>query len=100
MAPEMLDLNKTKFSKATDVFAYGVLMWEITTQEKPEVHVDEKTTTRLWGQPIDTDVHTFPDYMLKLLPLCWKEDHHERPTITEIIEQLPKGQYIVFINCT
>ena len=51
-APEMLGLDRCKFSKATDIYAYGVLMWEITTQEKPQVREDPRTTciARLWGQ--------------------------------------------------
>ena len=86
-APEMLESRE--FSKATDIFAYGVLMWEITTQEKPELRKDH------WGQPINRFTHTFPDYVQKLLPLCWKKQPRDRLTIKQIIEQLPQGELSV-----
>ena len=97
MAPEMLSLDGSTFSKATDIYAYGVLMWEITTQDEPQIRIDHTAKTRLWGQLIPND-HTFPDYVLKLLPLCWKEADSERPTITDIMEQFPKG--IFFLQCS
>ena len=98
MAPEMLNLDRSTFSKATDIYAYGVLMWEITTQEVPQVRIDPITKTRLWGQLIDTDIHTFPDYVLELLKRCWKEDHRQRPTISAIIDELPEGKFILFVS--
>ena len=89
MAPELS--IEGKFSLATDIYAYGVLMWEITTQEVPK-SLEYARDAYVWGQTIDTITHTFPEYVEKLLPHCWKVDRHGRPTITQIIEQLPQGK--------
>ncbi|XP_072022690.1 uncharacterized protein [Amphiura filiformis] len=84
MAPELL--MSSKFSTASDIYAFGVLIWEITTQEMPTAHQDVRGA-RIWGQPIR---YTFPIYMEDLLPLCWKIDRHDRPTIDGVIARLPK----------
>ncbi|XP_072022691.1 mitogen-activated protein kinase kinase kinase 12-like [Amphiura filiformis] len=84
MAPELL--MSSKFSTASDIYAFGVLIWEITTQEMPTAHQDVRGA-RIWGQPIR---YTFPIYMEDLLPLCWKIDRHDRPTIDGVIARLPQ----------
>ena len=91
MAPEMIEM--CKYSLKTDIFAFGVLIWEITTQEEPKVRKDARDNTRLWGQPMNTRTHIFPDYVVNLLPFCWKVNRKQRPTIAKIIEQLPQGKH-------
>ncbi|XP_072041476.1 mitogen-activated protein kinase kinase kinase 20-like [Amphiura filiformis] len=87
MAPELL--MSSKFSTASDIYAFGVLIWEITTQEMPTAHQDVRGA-RIWGQPISNIRHTFPRYVEDLLPLCWKIDRHDRPTIDGVIARLPQ----------
>ena len=37
MAPEVIDMAQTKFTLKTDVFSFGVLMWEVQMCEAPDL---------------------------------------------------------------
>ena len=100
MAPELLIPSGGVFSTATDIYAYGVLIWEITTQEEPQSRLDAKGA-RLYGQSMSSVRHSLPGYVANLLPLCWKMDRHDRPTIEEIITQHLQGisMFLIDLPC-
>lgn len=84
MAPECL--IEQKFTKKSDVWSFGVVMWEVMSycQEKPYVGVEPffmkehlASGARL-RQPDSCD-----DSMYKLMNQCWQMRPEERPTFHE-----------------
>ncbi|XP_006621363.1 tyrosine-protein kinase Dnt isoform X1 [Apis dorsata] len=79
-------LNKT-FSTASDVWAFGVLLWELTTlAQQPYVEVDAfemasylRDGYRL-AQPINC-----PDELFAVMAYCWAMSADERPTFSQLI---------------
>ncbi|KAK8573320.1 hypothetical protein V6N13_100122 [Hibiscus sabdariffa] len=90
MAPELLNGNGTRVSEKVDVFSFGILMWEILTEEEPYANMHcgaiiggiVKNTLR---PPVPE--HCDPDWR-KLMEQCWSPDPESRPSFTEIVNRL------------
>ena len=88
MAPE--SIQQQQFSKQTDVYSFGITIWELLTGQDPYPDVD----------PVSTAVEVLvkgrrpklADYMpkaiQKLMEACWQEDPEKRPKFQEIINIL------------
>ncbi|XP_076038804.1 tyrosine-protein kinase RYK-like isoform X2 [Oratosquilla oratoria] len=78
------------FSTASDVWSYGVLLWELTTlAQQPYVEVDEcemseylRDGYRL-SQPLNC-----PDDLYKVMAFCWAIHPHDRPHAKLILDYL------------
>nr|CAH7739174.1 unnamed protein product [Callosobruchus chinensis] len=78
-------LHKT-FSPASDVWSFGVLVWELTTlAQQPYIEIDPfemaaylKDGYRL-AQPINC-----PDELFAVMAYCWAMSAEERPTFTQL----------------
>ncbi|XP_018579524.1 mitogen-activated protein kinase kinase kinase 11 isoform X3 [Anoplophora glabripennis] len=88
MAPEVI--KNSTFSKASDVWSYGVLLWELLTGETPYKGID--TLAVAYGVavnkltlPIPT---TCPQPWRELMEKCWESDPHRRPSFELILEDL------------
>ncbi|XP_049272533.1 hepatocyte growth factor receptor [Rhipicephalus sanguineus] len=113
MAPESLE--KGIYNHKTDVWSYGVLLWELITRgvtPYPEVDnwdiVDFLKQGRRMKQP-----SFCPDEMYAIMLRCWQDDHKKRPSfaklvtdITNILASLEKkkrnkrlGLNVTYINC-
>jgi serine/threonine protein kinase len=86
MAPEQLE--RTAYSRASDVFAFGVLLYEIFARSAPwpglsNVHV---ITAVLKGTRM-----TVPDAAAEfrtLMDQCWTEDPRARPSMQDVMQSL------------
>lgn len=94
-APECLTVNP-KFTPASDIYAFGMIMWEIVTGSKP--FADVKTEREKYilemaskGQretlPLDVD----PCYR-DLIEACWQTNPSKRPSLETVIERLEAYQ--------
>ena len=75
LAPEILKSNETKvssYTEDTDVFSYGMLIFEICTRHSPYEWV--------------TIPATCPKDLSDLMQLCWETNPEERPTIDRILK--------------
>ncbi|XP_069956488.1 mitogen-activated protein kinase kinase kinase 10-like isoform X4 [Cherax quadricarinatus] len=88
MAPEVI--KTSTFSKASDVWSYGVVLWELLTGESPYKGIDTLAIAygvamnKLW-------LHipsTVPTNWRKLMEGCWELDPHARPVFEEILSKL------------
>ncbi|XP_077394810.1 mitogen-activated protein kinase kinase kinase 9 [Festucalex cinctus] len=88
MAPEVI--RSSTFSKGSDVWSYGVLLWELLTGEVPFRGIDGLAVAygvamNKLALPIPS---TCPEPFARLMEGCWSSDPHSRPPFANILEQL------------
>ncbi|XP_060684928.1 mitogen-activated protein kinase kinase kinase 9 [Hemiscyllium ocellatum] len=88
MAPEVI--RSSMFSKSSDIWSYGVLLWELLTGEVPFRGIDGLAVAygvamNKLSLPIPS---TCPELFSKLMEDCWNTDPHSRPSFSCILDQL------------
>ncbi|KAI5937477.1 mitogen-activated protein kinase kinase kinase 21 isoform X2 [Manis javanica] len=88
MAPEVI--KSSLFSKGSDIWSYGVLLWELLTGEVPYRGIDGLAVA--YGVAVNKLTlpipSTCPEPFAKLMKECWQQDPHIRPSFSLILEQL------------
>jgi len=90
MAPEIF--QGQKYTTASDIYSFGMIMWEVMTGRRP-----------FWDKSHDTDliieivdglrppiVTNAPEGYIELMKECWHSDPSKRPTAANIFEKLEK----------
>ncbi len=98
MAPERLafayggDRTFGKPSTKTDVYSFGVLLWELATRAKPyEDYKDAQfiELVKAGGRlPIPETEPKTPPAFAQLIEDCWAQDPSKRPTMEEVLDRL------------
>ncbi|KAJ8405865.1 hypothetical protein AAFF_G00313020 [Aldrovandia affinis] len=88
MAPEVIKLSL--FSKSSDVWSFGVLLWELLTGEVPYREIDALAVAYGVAMskltlPIPS---TCPEPFTRLLEECWSSNPHSRPLFGSILSRL------------
>ncbi|XP_061480494.1 mitogen-activated protein kinase kinase kinase 21 isoform X2 [Rhineura floridana] len=98
MAPEVI--KSSMFSKGSDIWSYGVLLWELLTGEVPYRGIDGLAVA--YGVAVNKLTlpipSTCPEPFAKLMKECWAQDPHIRPSFTLILEQLTAIEGAVMIE--
>ncbi|GBB99173.1 hypothetical protein RclHR1_03440006 [Rhizophagus clarus] len=87
VSPEVL--QGQKYTKASDIYSFGMIMWELMTGRKP-----------FWDRNHDTDliieifdglrppiVTNAPEGYIELMQKCWHSDPNKRPNASEISKE-------------
>ncbi|PRP81628.1 LRR receptor-like serine/threonine-protein kinase GSO2-like [Planoprotostelium fungivorum] len=88
MAPEAM--TGRIYSVATDVFSYGVTVWEILTGEEPwpeYTPVEAAVAVIQNGERLKIPDYTEP-WLADLIGACWKEDPEMRPRFPDLCDSL------------
>ncbi|XP_060614303.2 mitogen-activated protein kinase kinase kinase 11 [Anolis sagrei] len=88
MAPEVI--KSSTFSRGSDVWSYGVLLWELLTGEVPYRGIDGLAVA--YGVAVNKLTlpipSTCPEPFARLMAECWEQDPHRRPSFATILSQL------------
>ena len=96
MAPELL-ASSSSYNSKIDVYAYGIVLWEIATGQLPYQGLE---STQIIAQVMMNDLRpTIPDSMNGLLrdliTACWDRNPDRRPSFDEIIRRFQSGPIVL-----
>ena len=89
MAVESLTSNN--FSSASDVWSYGVLMWEMFNPDKPpyyEIPSNAEVIAYVIGGKRLGIPHQCPEGVAQVMKACWISNHTKRPSFLVIASLL------------
>ncbi|KAJ1109243.1 hypothetical protein NDU88_006606 [Pleurodeles waltl] len=101
-------LQTQKFTTKSDVWSFGVLVWELLTRgASPYPEVDPYDITRYLfrGRRLPQPEYC-PDPLYRIMLSCWSPRPEERPTFTQLICDLEsilgslKGEHYINLNVT
>src|SRR5947209_17132611 len=88
VAPELF--NGGAYSQASDVYAFGIIMWEISSGEKPfhQIIHDKLLALRIFQGLRPTITEDTPQFYCDLMQKCWHSEPTQRPTAKEIQDRI------------
>uniref|UniRef100_A0A3Q0QVP7 Ankyrin repeat and kinase domain containing 1 n=1 Tax=Amphilophus citrinellus TaxID=61819 RepID=A0A3Q0QVP7_AMPCI len=90
--PETFTQSPNPPGTTFDVYSFGIVMWEILTQQKPHAGCSVTTVLLQVSQGKRPCVELIPDQrppeceqMISIMKQCWAQDHTERPQFSVFI---------------
>jgi serine/threonine protein kinase/tetratricopeptide (TPR) repeat protein len=87
MAPELFGL-RPRYSLKSDIYAYGMVVWELVTRKIPyeDVTSDAEIRDGVRGGEREDIPSRCPTAFEKLIKWCWGQEPNARPTADEIVD--------------
>lgn len=90
ISPEIFD--KLAYSKASDVYAFGFLVYQLITNEKPFEQYTMYELLKKITQGVRPSIQSeVPEHYKKLIESCWAANPSDRPTFDDILKQLTEN---------
>ena len=96
-APEAM--RKRIYNKKTDVWSYGIVLYEILTRKTPYHGYDlmQVAGSVMLGElsvipEIEENQHNYPEVVVKILKECLRMDPEERPSFEEVVARFDSTQ--------
>jgi len=86
MSPEQIVLSK--YSKKSDVWAFGITAWEIWTGLEPFPKMEPIAAATIIARGAHPDISNFPGRMQNILKTTWAVEPNDRETMEEILQKL------------
>ncbi|CAB4428527.1 unnamed protein product [Rhizophagus irregularis] len=88
MAPEIF--QEQKYTKASDIYSFGMIMWELMTGRRPfwDRNHDIELIINICDGLRPPIVTNAPKDYIELMKECWHSDPKKRPTATNIEERI------------
>jgi len=88
MAPELI--RGEEYSEKVDIYAYGIMLWEMGTGELPYANMDSiQIAVAVSSKGLRPPVpDKWPPFLKELAQQCWHENHSARPTFQQILDKL------------
>ncbi|EFX86645.1 hypothetical protein DAPPUDRAFT_307904 [Daphnia pulex] len=86
----MESLTRREFSTASDIWSFGVVLWEVTTlAQQPYVEIDPFEVGRVLrdGYRLTQPVNC-PDELYAIMAYCWSSSKSDRPTAPQLYREL------------
>jgi serine/threonine protein kinase len=95
MEPKYLLDSKFSYTKASDIYSFGVLMWEISSGYPPFkncVTREERFALipLICAGKRENPIPETPKEYEQLYNKCWDQDPKQRSTITKVLEEFEK----------
>ncbi len=84
MAPEIL--QKQNYTTASDIYSFGMVMWELMTGRMPfwDQDYDISLIIKICNDFRPSIVANAPEGYIELMQKCWDSDPNKRPTASDI----------------
>ncbi len=97
MEPQILANSDFQYIKPSDIYSYGVLMWEISSGYPPfkdKFNNDYAIRIAIVCHKAREDIilNTPKDYEI-LYKKCWNQEPEQRPVIEEILKEFSKMNF-------
>ncbi|RIB22040.1 kinase-like domain-containing protein, partial [Gigaspora rosea] len=83
MAPEVLRENS--YTEKSDIFSFGMIMWEIAAGEPPFNNLSHDINLSLVVGVRPQIANSIPQFYASLIKRCWDMDPSKRPTAKELL---------------
>ena len=91
MAPEMFNDDDSNYGTKVDVYAYGIMLWEMLTGEIP---FGNKKAMAIMSEVTRGNrpkiPETTPQPLTTLISSCWAQRPEDRPTFDQVVKALKK----------
>ncbi|GBC08892.1 hypothetical protein RclHR1_08470003 [Rhizophagus clarus] len=84
MAPELF--KGQKYTKASDIYSFGMIMWEFMTGRSPfwDENHDTELIIKIYDGLRPPIVTNAPEGYIELMKKCWHSDPNKRPTTAHV----------------
>lgn len=98
IAPEIWAADKNEdipYSKASDVYAFGMLLYEMMSLKAPfeKLKIPQICNKVTSGERPEL-INSIEEPYKNLIERCWSQDPKERPTFVQIIDELQSDKFI------